>query len=147
MSPTTELKIGQVLTVERPLRLSKERIAEFAETSGDASIVHLDDQAARDFGFPKALAHGLLGMTLAGRLLTDHFPQHQLKQFSSRFIAMTFVDDVLRCEAVLTGLRDADEGRSAAFSLKAINQNDEIVMTGTALVALAPANDQQEIFR
>jgi 3-hydroxybutyryl-CoA dehydratase len=137
MSPVMDLTIGQVLTTDRPLRLSKARIAEFSETSGDASIVHLDDQAARDFGFPKALAHGLLGMTLAGRLLTDHFPQSQLGQFSSRFVAMTFVDDVLRCEAIVTEFINVAERRAVELSIKATNQNDIVVMTGCALVTLS----------
>lgn len=145
MNYTANLTIGQELTADGSLRLSKERIAESAETSGDASIVHLDVRAARDFSFPKAMVHGLLGMTLAGRLLADHFAQHQLRQFSSRFIAMTFGDAVLRFEAVATGFRDADEGRNAEISLKVINQNDQAVMTGRRLVALVCTSFYWEI--
>ena len=119
---------------EGPLFLSRDRIAAFAETSGDASNVHLDDRVAQEFGFPQALAHGLLGAALAHRLICRHFPQHSIRRVSTRFVAMTFADDVLRCEARITELGGTDS--ATELTITALNQNDEVVMTGDASIAL-----------
>jgi acyl dehydratase len=44
----------------------------YAEASGDHSIYHLDDAAARAAGFTGIIVHGLCTMALAGRAVVEH---------------------------------------------------------------------------
>lgn len=45
-------------------------LARYAEVSGDANPIHLDDDAARAAGLPGVVAHGMATLALAGRLVT-----------------------------------------------------------------------------
>lgn len=125
------LDVGQTFALPTPERLDSARIAAFAQVGGDDSPAHLNDAQAQAVGFPRALAHGMLGMALLGRLLTETFPDATLLQFSSRFVAMTFHDDLLICTATVATVTDA----TASFTLKAVNQDDTVVLTGAAAMS------------
>ena len=50
--------------------LTRADLARYAAASGDANPIHLDDDAARAAGLPGVVAHGMLTLALAGRLVT-----------------------------------------------------------------------------
>lgn len=50
--------------------LTRADLVRYAAASGDANPIHLDDDAARAAGLPGVVAHGMLTLALAGRLLT-----------------------------------------------------------------------------
>jgi acyl dehydratase len=127
--------LGQIFSLAKRERLDTARIAAFAEISGDASPSHLSDTQAQAVGFPRALAHGMLGMAFFGRLIVDHFPQSQLRTLRSRFVAMTFHGDLLECTATVDNI-DADRN-IVHLSLLAINQHGQTVLTGAAQLSMA----------
>jgi hypothetical protein len=51
--------------------LHRSDLVRYAQASGDHNPIHLDDQAARRAGLGGVIAHGMLSMALAGRILTD----------------------------------------------------------------------------
>jgi 3-hydroxybutyryl-CoA dehydratase len=51
--------------------LAPEDISAFADLSGDRNPLHLDDGAAHAAGFPRRIAHGVLGLALATGLLNQ----------------------------------------------------------------------------
>lgn len=50
--------------------VTEAHIVGFAGLTGDLFDVHMDDQFARDAGFPGRIAHGLLGLAMADGLKT-----------------------------------------------------------------------------
>jgi acyl dehydratase len=50
------------------LMVTEAHIVAFAGLSGDLFDIHMDDEFAREQGFPRRIAHGLLGLSLADGL-------------------------------------------------------------------------------
>ncbi len=50
--------------------LTRADLARYAAASGDANPIHLQEEAARAAGLPGVVAHGMLTLALAGRLVT-----------------------------------------------------------------------------
>lgn len=50
--------------------LTRADLVRYARASGDANPVHLDEESARAAGLPGVVAHGMLTLALAGRLVT-----------------------------------------------------------------------------
>ncbi len=73
MSPSSprleDLAPGQAVP-ELAMAVTRERIAAYAEASGDRNPLHLDDAFARSVGFPGLIAHGMLTMGHLATCLT-----------------------------------------------------------------------------
>lgn len=67
------LQAGEVI-VDRALSFSAEQIRRFAEVSGDANPLHVDEAAARAAGFPGRIAHGVLAAAELSRVLGTDAP-------------------------------------------------------------------------
>lgn len=52
------------------VRLTREDLVRYAGASGDFNPIHWSDRAARAAGLPDVVAHGMLTMALANRLVT-----------------------------------------------------------------------------
>lgn len=55
--------------VSYPLR--RVDLVRYAGASGDFNVIHWNDRVAREVGLPGVIAHGMLTMATAGRLVTD----------------------------------------------------------------------------
>ncbi|HEX6401600.1 MAG TPA: MaoC family dehydratase [Pseudonocardiaceae bacterium] len=53
------------------VRLTRADLVRYAGASGDFNPIHWSDRAARDAGLPDVIAHGMLTMALATRLVTN----------------------------------------------------------------------------
>ena len=65
-----EVAVGDELP---PLRvhLTRADLVRYAAASGDLNPIHWSDRVATGAGLPGVIAHGMLTMALAGRVLTD----------------------------------------------------------------------------
>src|SRR5690625_3343140 len=61
---------GQVVA-ERDYQVTRENLVRYAGASGDFNPIHWSDRVAAGVDLPGVIAHGMLTMALAGRLLTD----------------------------------------------------------------------------
>jgi acyl dehydratase len=52
------------------IRLTRADLVRYAGASGDFNPIHWSDRAAREAGLPDVIAHGMLTMALATRLVT-----------------------------------------------------------------------------
>jgi acyl dehydratase len=52
------------------VRLTRADLVRYAGASGDFNPIHWSERAARDAGLPDVIAHGMLTMALASRLVT-----------------------------------------------------------------------------
>jgi acyl dehydratase len=116
--------------------VSRTTLALYAGASGDHNPIHIDSDAAQQAGMPDVFAHGMLSMAYLGRMLTNWVPQARLRKFSSRFIAITQVHDIITCSGVVTAVHDHDGQKSATVEIKAENQEGTQTLVGMAEVTL-----------
>lgn len=113
--------------------ITREMLAQYAEASGDFNPLHLDSAFARQAGFDDVIAHGMLGMALLGKLLTDHFPASAILSYGARFVAIVPSGQSLHCQLRL----EARAAGSAALSLAALLAGGTVAISGQARVAMA----------
>ena len=119
------------LTVEP---ISRTTLALYAGASGDHNPIHIDIDFARQFGLDDVIAHGMLIMAYAGRMLTDWIPQTALQRFGVRFSAITAVHDVITCTGTVTA---KNEDGTVHVDLQAANEQGDIKLAGEAVLSLA----------
>jgi acyl dehydratase len=113
-------------------RISRTTLALFAGGSGDHNPIHLDLDVARRAGMDDVFAHGMLSMAYLGRLLTDAFPQAQLRSFSTRFSAITPVGAVPTCHGDVVSVDD----NRITLELRVVLQDGTVTLAGQAVVEL-----------
>jgi acyl dehydratase len=52
-------------------RVTRADLVRYAGASGDFNVIHWNERVARSVGLPDVIAHGMLTMAVAGRLVTD----------------------------------------------------------------------------
>jgi acyl dehydratase len=125
--------IGDRIFLAAPELLDFERIAAFGEVCGDSSPTHLTDAAAQAANFPRAVAHGILGMAFCGRMIENEFPDFKLLTLQARFVAMTFHGDILSCFGTIEAIDTETE--NMRLSLTVSNQREITVLRGTATLS------------
>lgn len=136
LTAATGIKPGTVLAEYHTGPLSRERLKRYAEASGDLNPLHLDADYAKAAGFGDVIVHGMLGMALLGRLLTENFEPARLLHFSARFTGVVPVDQSLHCRLRLKVTVDgADDELS--LDLDALNPLGLAVIEGTARLSLS----------
>jgi acyl dehydratase len=112
-------------------------LALYCGASGDHNPLHVDSDFAREAGVGDVIAHGMLAMAYMGRTLTRHVPQTALREFNSRFLAMTRVGDAITCTASVIDRLTADDGTPCLrISVTASDQRGEVKAAGEATLAL-----------
>lgn len=118
--------------------ISREMLAAYAEASGDLNPLHLDPAFARKAGFDDVIVHGMLGMALLGRLLSEHYADRPLLKFDARFAAVLPVGRSLCCRARLADARPGtpDDGH-LRLALEATDPAGTVIISGSAELAAA----------
>ena len=71
MTPAFEdLTVGDALP-PLTVHLSRAQLVRYAGASGDFNPIHWNPRVAREVGLPDVIAHGMLTMACAGRIVTD----------------------------------------------------------------------------
>jgi acyl dehydratase len=139
---TTELRaagwaVGDALPPLTLDRISRTTLALFAGGSGDHNPVHLDLDVARAAGMADVFAQGMLSMAYLGRLLTDVFPQGQLRAVSTRFSAITPVGAVPTCHGDVVAV----DGERMVLDLRVMLDDGTVTLAGQAVIDL-PVNPE-----
>jgi acyl dehydratase len=113
--------------------ISRTTLALFAGGSGDHNPIHLDLDLAREAGMEDVFAQGMLSMAYLGRLLTDAFPQSQLRSFTTRFSAITPVNAQPTCFGEVAAV----DGDLLTLDLRVILDDGTVTLAGQAIVDLA----------
>ncbi len=134
--PLDEARVGDVVVAKSFPALTRERIAAYAEASGDSNPLHLDPGFARQAGFADVFAQGMFVIGLMAQAVTDAVPPGRLRELSTRFVAVTLAGATLRCEGTVSELFEADGERCARLALAARDAAGEVKLAGEALVAV-----------
>lgn len=129
MTAIMQWQVGEVLPPQTLPAITRTMLALFAGGSGDHNPLHVDfDFARHEAGMDDVIGHGMFGMALLGRYLTELSDQRAIRDLSVRFLGMTRVGDRLNCSAVVERI-DSD---GVALSLLVTRQDGDSIMTGSA---------------
>lgn len=135
----TTVAPGTAIAEFSPAPSTPEDLVRYAHASGDLNPLHLNQDFARQAGFDNLVVHGMLSMAHLGRLLTDHFPARDIRQFSARFEGVVTVGQQVKYRACLKELAEA----GALLTLEgSIEGSGKRVISGTALIAVPGASEQ-----
>ena len=70
----------------------RQDLVKYAQASGDHNKIHLDEDFAKSVGLPDIIAHGMLTMGVASRVVTNWVKDiNAIKSFSVKFSAPVVV--------------------------------------------------------
>ncbi len=132
----SNIQVGSAITPLQLPPVSRHTLALYCGASGDHNPIHVDSDFAVKAGMPDVFAHGMLSMAYLGRMLTDWQPQSKLRTFTSRFVAITHVHDVITCTGTVVELFEEQGVQLARLSIAATTANGTQTLLGEAVVTL-----------
>jgi 3-hydroxybutyryl-CoA dehydratase len=122
--------------------VTEAHVVGFAGISGDLFDVHMDDEFARQAGFPGRIAHGLLGLSLADGLKTRcnvRLRGIATLSWNWSFRAPLLIGDRMSVRIAIAAARPTkrlDRG-IVTLAMKVVKQTGEIVQEGESLLMMA----------
>jgi acyl dehydratase len=138
---TEQLAVGDVVA-DHTYWITRENLIRYAGASGDFNPIHWNERVATSVGLPNVIAHGMLTMGLAGRLLTDWLGDPAaVVEYGVRFARPVVVPDddigvAVRVAASVTQVRD--DGL-VALELT-VKVDDQKVLTQARALCRLPAD-------
>ncbi|MEO8448593.1 MAG: MaoC/PaaZ C-terminal domain-containing protein [Gemmatimonadota bacterium] len=127
---------GAVVATYSTEPITRHALAVYAGASGDYNPIHVDIDFARGAGMPDVFAQGMLVMGYLGRFVNLVSTPDRLREFSTRFLAITQVGDAITCTARLIRTEQVDGETRARLELLARNQAGDLKLKGEAIVAI-----------
>ena len=129
-----QLEVGDWY-VTAGITVTEAHIVGFAGLSGDLFDVHMDDEFAREAGFPGRIAHGLLGLAMADGLKTRcavRLLGIATLGWNWSFRAPLLPNDRIHARmSVLSKRETRNKDRGiATFKMSVINQRSETIQDG-----------------
>jgi len=112
--------------------VTRTQIVQYAGASGDYSPLHTDELYAVGAGYPSVMAHGMLAMGAAERVLADWVGRERVTRYRVRFVSPVWPGDSLNTQAIVREVRDGSQGRYVDFEILTTNQHDVAVLSGSA---------------
>jgi 3-hydroxybutyryl-CoA dehydratase len=118
----------------RTTTITDEMIRAFAELTGDANPVHLDDAYAAGTRFGRRIAHGMIAAGLISATLANDLPGAGTVYLSQtlQFKAPVFPGDTITTTVEVKNVRPDKPIVTLTTACK--NQNDVVVLEGEAVV-------------
>ena len=132
--------IGREYPAPDTYEVSRELIRRFADAIGDASPVYRDIEAAKAQGYPDVIAHGMLTMATAARLVTDWAGDPgAVVEYGVRFSSPVVVpdDDKGTILEVSGAVVEKLDGNRVAVDLDARVGDAKVLAKARAIVQLA----------
>lgn len=122
--------------------VTEAHIVGFAGISGDLFDVHMDDEFARQAGFPGRIAHGLLGLSLADGLKTRcnvRLRGIATLSWNWTFRAPLLIGDRMSVRIAIAAARPTKrpERGLVTLAMKVLKQTGEVVQEGESLLMMA----------
>ncbi len=134
---------SEVGTVLPPLtvQLTRETLVRYAGASGDLNPIHYSDHAATALGLPGVIAHGMLTMGVAARVVTDWAgPGARLVSYGVRFAKPVAVpDDGVGAELVVAGTVTAVDAETVTVTLDVTCAGEKGLPAARVVLAGSPA--------
>jgi acyl dehydratase len=120
------------------VRFTRERLVRYAGASTDFNPIHYSEYFARQAGLPGVIAHGMLTMGTALRVVTSWVGDpSRVISYSARFTRPVVVpDDADGVDVELGGSVSAIEGSLVTVSIEAISAGQKVLGAARAEVDL-----------
>ena len=123
-----------------PFSPTRESIRDFCEASLDYNPLHLDDDYMKNsFGkteFGGIIMHGMNNFGVISKMLTDWvYPMGGVhRRLETRWKSPVKPSDTIQPSALVTAIRRTEKSRWVTLDVEVINQRDEVVALGEAMV-------------
>jgi acyl dehydratase len=88
-----DVEVGHELP-SQTFPITRADLVRYAGASGDFNVIHWNERVATEVGLPNVIAHGMLTMALAGRVVTDWIGDPgALLEYGVRFTRPVVVPD------------------------------------------------------
>lgn len=124
------------------VRVTRADLVRYAGASGDLNPIHWSDRVAGTAGLPGVIAHGMLSMALAGRVLTAWTGDPaSIVSYGTRFTRPVVVPDddagaTVELGGTVAEVRADDGPRIAVVDLKAVFEGRTVLGRARAEVVL-----------
>jgi len=135
LDPRT-VRVGLELPPLRKGPITREMLKEYGPAAGDPNPMHVDDEFARNAGYPGVFAHGMLSMGFLGEFLVNAAGVGNVRRLKARFAKLTWPGDVVTCAGTVTAVRDEDDRRIVECDIWTETQSGERKVIGSATLAL-----------
>jgi acyl dehydratase len=136
LDPKTVAVGTELPTLTKPA-ITRETLKAYGPAAGDPNPMHVDDEFAKNAGYPGVFAHGMLSMGYLGEFLHRAAGGvANVRKFRARFAKLTWPGDVVSCKGVVTGVRDEDGRRVVDCDIWTETQSGERKVVGSATLAL-----------
>ena len=139
----SKIQVGDTASCE--VTVTEEDVDAFARLSQDDNALHMDDSVAREYGFPRRVAHGMLALSAISRLIGTQLPGHGALWLSQdvQFTTPVFVGDTF--EAKVTVQQLSMGAQVVVLSTEARNlTTGGVVLRGTAKVRVLPRKSEEQ---
>jgi acyl dehydratase len=135
--PPVDVEVGTVLP-PLTVRLTRTDLVRYAGASGDFNPIHHSDFFAAEVGLPGVIAHGLLTMGTALRVVTDWVGDPgRVRSYFVRFTKPVVVpDDADGAEVVFTAAVSAVDGTLVTVGIEAVCDGQKVLGAARAEVDL-----------
>ncbi len=138
MPSFTDVEVGTALPAQS-FALTRADLVRYAGASGDFNVIHWNERIARSVGLPDVIAHGMLTMATAGRVVTDWAGDPgAVLEYGVRFSRPVVVPDDDRGATVdVEGVvEDKLDGNRVTVVLTATVDGSKVLMAARAVVRL-----------
>jgi acyl dehydratase len=137
-SPQTQhVEVGQTLP-PLTVRMTRATLVRYAGASGDFNPIHFSDHFATELGLPGVIAHGMLTMGSALRVVTDWIGDPaRIRSYSVRFSSPVAVpDNADGVEVCYSATVTAVESNVVSIAIEAICDEKKVLGAARAEVDL-----------
>ena len=135
-----EVQVGMELPPGR-FPIDRAKLVRYAGASGDFNPIHWNARFATEVGLPDVIAHGMLTMAEAGRVVTDWTGDPgAVLEYGVRFTRPVVVPDDAEgglLEVTGTVWEKRDDERAVVVSLVATSQGQTVLAKARAVVRLS----------
>jgi acyl dehydratase len=116
--------------------VTQEDINLYAKASRDFNPIHIDEEFARKTPAGGTIAHGMLVLAYVSQMMTEAFGRNWLTggRFNIRFKTPARPGDLLTIQGKVDKLQDGAEQTEVKCSVLCLNQKNETVIGGEAIV-------------
>ena len=134
-----DVEVGTELAAQ-DFALTRADLVRYAGASGDFNVIHWNERTAKAVGLPNVIAHGMLTMATAGRVVTDWVGDPgRVVSYGVRFSRPVVVeDDDTGTTLTVAGVVEAkhDDG-TVTVGLTATVGGEKVLMAAKAVVRLS----------
>jgi acyl dehydratase len=139
MPSLADVEVGTELPA-REFVLQRPNLVQYAGASGDFNVIHWNERLAKGVGLPDVIAHGMLTMATAGRVVTDWVGDPgRVVSYGVRFSSPVVVpDDDEGATLTVSGtVEEKNEDGTVTVGLTATVDGNKVLMGAKAVVRLA----------